>query len=204
MQEQTRQLYPNDAGVLLGPPSISVAPTAEPVSLSDQKNYMKSPPSADDALITLLIKAVRSQLEKKLNRAFLNQTLIASFRGPMKFCALPRAPYVASSLSKVEFVVDGTATVQTLTDFFVDDSAHPAILWKNGQGTLYSDSKGYVRVTYQAGYTVSTLPPELQVAVMRIVDDLYEQRGDILVGNAVARAINDSRSMWEHLVVHTI
>jgi uncharacterized phiE125 gp8 family phage protein len=57
----------------------TVGPTAEPISLSDAKNYLRLTGTRFDTVLTRLITACRLDLEKELRRAFLTQTLLATY-----------------------------------------------------------------------------------------------------------------------------
>lgn len=141
----------------------------EPVTLEDAKLYARIDGNAEDALITVLIKAARVNLEKQMGKCILPKTVtVNSFQYPYSF-QLPYAPLLLDTdISKV-VTIDLLGGEMPL-DYIVNTGLFPKINIING-------SQGYkFKLVYKAGFAV--VPDDIKLAIKMLVNTMYERRED--------------------------
>lgn len=148
---------------------VTTDAASEPVTKTEFKDYAAVDYSDDDNLIDDLIVAARKMVEDYIQRKIGSQTLTAHWTSYPKFLRLPYAPI--NSVTTVK-TIDSEGTKTTLvnaTDYFV-----------KGDDDKYIEFGSYgnygLEVIYTAGYT--TVPKALKSAILRVVANLYEHRGD--------------------------
>ena len=143
-------------------------PATPVITTAEAKTALRVDFNDDDDFIDALIESATLYFQKKLNRAFISQTVIAEWDQVGYEVPLPYAP--VSAVSEVAVVdYDGTTTALT-------------------SGTGYTLRNGVVRVntnlglkvTYTAGYgaTSATVPQPIRTAIERMVINLYDRRDD--------------------------
>lgn len=160
---------------------VTTEPDAEPapISLTEAKLHLRVTSSADDELITALIRAAREWCELFQNRAFVTQTITLTLdRFPNVF-EIPKPPL--QSVSSIKYI--DTAGVQQTLDpsvYDVDTVSEPGRIalaygqsWPSIRGDINS-----VEVIYVAGYAtkfVTTFASDLLTVSGRVYTD-----GDIV------------------------
>jgi hypothetical protein len=180
---------------------VSVAPSSEPLTLSETKSFLRVDHSNDDALITSLIIASRQFVEEHTGRALMPQTLnlfLDGFRededplfegfrtGPYlnfykNYIDLPRAP-VQSVTNIVTFDDDDTQTIFSTANYFVESTREPARIVLRTGSTWPTALRvaSSIKVTYVVGYANATsVPYPIKQAMLKLVANMYEQRGDM-------------------------
>lgn len=149
--------------------SVSVTRTGTLDTLAAQaEDWVRSAPN-DTVEIVTLIRAVGRRIESEFGLALAEQTVTAVLEGPAEEAELPRRP--ARSLTSVKEVVEGTPEEDRSEDYYVLGGNLRA-----RKGVALRDRP--VQVVYEAGE--SNLPPNLELAIKRIVTDHYDQRGDLV------------------------
>jgi hypothetical protein len=180
---------------------ISTGPTSEPLTLSDVKAYLRVTGSAEDTLITSLIKAARVFCEDFTGRALFTQTLILKLDteneiddplwegtkvGPYinfykNFISLPKPP-VQTVTSVISFDDADTATTMASSRYYVDSAREPSrVVLRTGE-TFPTALRvaNAIEVTYVAGYAaVADIPEPLKIGMLQHIAYLYDQRGDM-------------------------
>lgn len=176
-------------------------PASEPVTAENAKSFLRVDSSADDSLITNLIKTARIFCEEYTGRALINQTYefyIDSFSEidtPLwegirigadinlykNYISLPRPPlYSVTSIYTYDDSDNGT--LFPTASYYVDSVAQPGrIVLRNGQTWPSSlRTANAVKVTYVAGYGSSStdVPESLITGIKEHISYLYENRGD--------------------------
>lgn len=169
---------------------LITAPTALPVSLADAKQHLKVEHDADDALITLMLKAAARSAEQELNRALMLQTWelrIDAF--PAAEIALPM-PRV-QSISAVAYT-DPAGDEQTLGSslYTLDADLLPGWLFP-ALGTSWPDTRDQanaVRITFVSGYgnTPESLPEDVRVWILLHLGASYRNREAFSAGVSVS------------------
>lgn len=170
--------------------SIKTSPTAEPITVSEAKAWLRVDHDDEDDLISGLITAARMQIEEWTSRALLTQTIVwtmseATMGTPSpaidwpvyRALDMPRSPVQAIVSVKQTGGSDGTVTTLTTNDYVADLARDPAALRFNTQPASWL---GNVQIEYRAGYGTSgaSVPAPLKVALKMLMAHLYEHRGD--------------------------
>lgn len=133
------------------------AVVTEPVTLNELKEFAKVSDSADDAILTALIKAARDMCEKYANISFVQREFTAFINNVNGGTALPYGPV-------------GTLNVYN----FEDEAVTPTVYGTEWKRIDYPRMN--LKCVYQGGY--ATLPEDLKLAVKAQALFLYENRGD--------------------------
>lgn len=171
-----------------------IAPTVEPVSLSDAKVHLRVDHADEDALISACIKAAREQAETITGRTLITTTLLLTLDAWPDSVAieLPRGP--VQSVSAVAYVdVDGT--VQTLLgtayalDNAGDDSPHYLLPAYGTAWPAARDTANAVTVTYVAGYGAagSSVPGPVRQWLLLALGEMYAHREATVTGTISTR-----------------
>lgn len=173
---------------------VSVAPAAEPVSLTAMKLHLRELADDQDPLISSLIQAAREKVEIETRRALVTQTQILRLDGfprsgdadrPLAI-SVPNPPL--QSVTSIQYV-DQNGDPQTLdpADYLVDTSSEPARITPvyNGSWPIARAQMNAVTVTYVCGYTpgegsptdyAENVPEGLKAAIKLLVASWYENR----------------------------
>jgi uncharacterized phiE125 gp8 family phage protein len=151
---------------------------------------------ADDDLLTALIQAAREHVEDVTGRRLLTQTW-DYYLPDWPLGKAIRLPYGnLQNGAGAEPIVswkddDGTETVLTVTTDYLVETNGPGIgrivlpyggTWPSG--TLYPSNP--IKVRFTCGWTAAaSVPPSIIAAIKMIAADLYEQRGEPVVGQTV-------------------
>lgn len=180
-------------------PSVRVItpPAAEPVSLAEARLWCRvdDDDTTQDAMILMLIGAMRRYAEDITGRAFVRRTLQLRLRGfPEDEIELPHPPLI--SVSSVEYT-DGDGATQNLngspSEYREDVDSVPGLVmpvyggaWPATRGDLAS-----VRITYDCGYvSVSAIPREVRIWMQARIATLYDNR-EHLVHNSQVKVPHD-------------
>jgi uncharacterized phiE125 gp8 family phage protein len=176
----------------------------EPVTLADAKEYLKveSAETADDNLITDIIKVARNWCEAFTARALITQTWklsLDAFPGvdlnhnPRAQITLPKG----NTLSVTAFTyVDGDGVAQDMVGvsplpYALSTEADSGGILEPAYGEAWpgiQDVMDAIQITYTAGYgpNASDMPEQLRMAVKWKMADLYDNRGDADISGAKA------------------
>lgn len=165
--------------------TVVTPPAEEPLTLQECKDFLRVSGSANDALITRLLRAAREHAEAVMDRSIITQT-IRYERGA--FCDrmfLPRGR--VRSVTSVKYV-DSAGTEQTLAASqytLLNPSAGASYIvraWEVVWPTIRSVPDA-VRVTYVAGYEptqgsptdlVSGVPEKVRTAILKLLQCDYD------------------------------
>lgn len=172
----------------------------EPVSLTEAKMHLRLATTEADAaayttedndLIRMII-AAREQAEAETWRTLIYQTKTHYLQAwPSKrFIELPGPPL--QSVTGVYYTLDGESEATFDSgDYSVDTVSEPGRIVLNVDeswptGTLAASNP--IRITYTAGYTIpDDVPAAIKSAILLILGDLYEHRGEVVIGAPVDR-----------------
>ena len=171
---------------------VSTAPTIEPVTLQEVKEYLRVDDSTDERVVRPFIETARRFCEEHTGRALMTQTLKLHplwegiRTGPYlnyykNYIVLPRAPVVSVTHIKTYDDSD-TATVLAASNYYVDTVREPARIVLRTGSTFPSALRvaNAIEVVYVVGYTTQYLVPEpLKLGIMQHIAFLYEHRGDM-------------------------
>lgn len=174
------------------PSTVAVAPTAEPVTLSEAKAHLRCDDRdndgnlvarPDDDLISGLIGAARDHVEKYCNARWAEQTILSECDGFADFERLPEGPL--KSVTSISYV-DTAGAEQTLDAAVYEaykTGLEPSIGLKVGQ--IWPAIKSGSRITLTAVFG-GDAPPAIKVAILLFVGAWYENREETAIGVSVA------------------
>lgn len=187
--------------------NLITAPSVEPVTLTEAKDFLRVTGTDDDALITSLIVVARTNAESYTRRAFITQTWqllrdnwplqrsniwwsgvrqlpISALQG-QNFLPIPKAPLISITSIKTYDDADVATTFAT-TGYQV--STYAGDFAEEGRVTLrssaswptYSRSADGIEIQFVAGYgaTAADVPSQIKQAILQDLSTLYENRGD--------------------------
>jgi hypothetical protein len=184
---------------------LDTAPSVEPISLTEAKLYLKVDSSADDALITDIIKAARQQIELYLSRALINQTWLYRLdKWPCKYkrdwwdgerdghinslistgdeIEIPKSPL--SSVTHLKTYDDAdTAYTMPTADYYVDTSGQfGRVVLRIGSSwptTELRQANG-IEIKFVCGYGAAgtNVPSPILIAMRNLIASMYDCRGD--------------------------
>jgi uncharacterized phiE125 gp8 family phage protein len=145
--------------------------------------------TTEDDLLDRLIATARIQTEQEIGRRLITQTWEYYLdEWPSGDIVIPYPTLQSAAITyRLE---DDTGYDNTFTDFDTDTASEPGRLilqpdesWPTG--TLYTDRP--IKITYDAGYgdDADDVPEAIRQAMLLKVSDLYENRGEVVMGVAV-------------------
>ena len=148
-------LMPLYNGVISRPTIVETG--QEPVTLDEAKAWDKIDLTTDDLIIQALITAARRMCEAFTGISFISKDIIVAVNNSDGNLQLPYGPIVSGPSA-----TDMNGNPLTLTYQF---------------GGIQSP-RGYITLTYSAGYADGELPLDLKQAVLSQILFLYENRGE--------------------------
>jgi len=158
----------------------TVKTDAEIISLADTKAYLRVTSTADDALITELIKAAITDAEKTMRRDILTTTY-ENFRDSFhQDLTLRRGKF--QSLTSVEFLKDGTYTTLATTEYTVNTGGIFGEICEIDVPDSDRDCND-VRITFKTGFgdAKESVPSDIKLALKLLVSFWYSNRGDCII-----------------------
>ena len=195
--------------------TTTTAPKVEPVTLAEVKSHLRLTTTAaeaaayttEDDLLDRLITVARVQAEQETGRRFITQTLTYYLKQwpAERFIRIPYPPLQSAVVTYR--LTDDDDYDETLSTADVDIASEPGriILQPNESwpsGTLYTDKP--IKVTYICGYGLAVAVPEnIKSAILLKISDLYENRGEVVIGVSVGRITDCVDSLLRQYRIHT-
>ena len=168
---------------------LTTPPAEEPVTFTEAQNWCRDIDVADTDLVNELIITAREEIEKAMNRVFVQRSFTGKFSDYAftneeihLFVELRRAPLISVTAVRV----NGTAL----------DSADYVVRVKHGFSRVLfpninrdiDDELAYpIEVDFTAGYgNAANVPKEFKTAIQQYVLFLYENRGDVDTDGSVS------------------
>ena len=163
----------------------TVAPTAEPVTLEEAKEFMRILDTDSDTLISSLIAVCREHVENITNR----QLGVATFELTVSdfISKLPKNPI--KSIEKIEYMgVDGNyLTLDSSTYYMYERHGIGYISYSEVPNIL--EHQKAVKITFIAGYEL--VPEAIKQYIKVKASTLYENRESYVVGVSIAEFGNE-------------
>ena len=188
-------------------PGCVIPPTVEPVSLAEAKKHLRVDLTDDDELIADLISVAREHVEDVTRRAILTQTWDICLQA-WPYGSFVVIPY--GCLQSVDSIkwrdFDGIEhTLIEGDDYLVERNGEKlgrvVMLPSWPVGGLYPSNPITIRFT--CGWTSPSLvPSRIKSAIKLLCADLYERRGDAVIGQSVTENLTVDRllascRLWE-------
>lgn len=185
------------------------APSAEPVKLAEAKDHLRvDDTNSDDYISNFLIPMARAWCENFTGRQLVQATwewkLDRFPRRDDHWLLLPKSPVV--SVESVQYIdTDGATQTWNAANYQVDTDSEPGRLmpvpeksWPDEDGDRFDA----VTVTFKAGYADSNSPPAadevpaaLKYAMLRVIQDTFDIRGDEVLGVSAAAVSRTAESL---------
>lgn len=175
---------------------VSTAPTVEPITVDDVKEFARIDGNVEDTLIEGFISAVREATELYLGRALIQQTIVMIMDWwPSRCVELPQPPLISIS-SVVTRDEDDAATTYSSDNYYaVVESIPGQLVLKQGVSapSVTDRDIGAYKITYLAGYgEYSTdVPQQIKEAMKLWVTEVYENRAITTTPPPQARPLLD-------------
>jgi hypothetical protein len=201
---------------------VTTAPTAEPLSLQEVKEYLRVDDATDERVVQPLIIAARQFAEEHMNRALMQQTFTLMLDAVIdqdqplyegmrtapdlnyykNYIVLPKSP-VQSVTSVKTFNDSDEATTMAATKYYVDTQREPAkIVLRTGE-TVPTALRvaNAIEVIYVAGYTSAfTIPEPIRLGMLQHIAYMYEHRGDMYEAQGAPSLM---KSLYAPYVIHS-
>jgi uncharacterized phiE125 gp8 family phage protein len=179
---------------------LTSGPVKEPITLAEAKKQCVVEHDNDDVLFRDLISAARAFAEEYTKRAFVTQQWRDEIDSFESVIDLSRPPLV--SVDEIGYIdSEGAAQVLSTDIYRVTrinaDKLKGRITLKYGQSwpsvQIVSEP---IYIEYTAGYgTPDKVPSAIKRAMLLLVNDWYENRGDVVVGVSVGKIPNGVKSL---------
>jgi len=195
--------------------TLTTAPAVEPVSATEVKKHLRlvtttaeaAAYTTEDDLLDRLITVSRTQAEQETGRRFITQTLTMYLNGwpSERYIRIPYPPLQSAVVTYR--LSDDDDYDETLTTADVDIVSEPGriILQPNESwpsGALYTDKP--IKIVFICGYGVAVAVPEnIKSAILLKLSDLYENRGEVVIGVSVNRISDAVDSLLRQYSMHT-
>ena len=167
---------------------LLAAPAAEPLSLTDAKNFLRVEHDADDAIIAALVSAARNHVEALTRNALIAQTWrLVLDRWPDGGRITPRIGPLRALAAVRVFSGSGEASTIDPETFVIDRAA--GVIAAPGW-SLPAPGRGVagIELDIEVGFgeVSSDVPQILLQAIRMLVAHWYENRGLIAIGQSIA------------------
>lgn len=195
---------------------LVTGPTAEPVDTFTAKAHLRetATDAGVNAIVGGLISAARELGEDETGRAWMRQTWdmkLDAFPCDGEPIEVPKPPL--HSVTSITYVNStGGSSTLAATGYRVDTTSEPGRITP-AYGSFWPtarDVTGAVTVRFKAGYgtateaTVDDVPQRLKQAVLLTVGHWYENRENVVLGDAPAELPMAARALYQSLRVHQI
>lgn len=182
---------------------IITAPTIEPLTLTEAKAHLRVTSTADDTLITTLIKVARQQCENFTGRALASATfelIMDSF--PNGNIELPMTP--VESVTSIKYKDSDNVETTWSSAEYIFYNSEPAVInlaYNKSYPTFTPYPIGAVKIRFVAGYKLSgtdaslIIPEVIKQALLLQISTLYENRENIIIGQTVAEMTFGTKSL---------
>jgi uncharacterized phiE125 gp8 family phage protein len=161
----------------------TVDAASEPVTTAEAKTHLRVTHTDDDTYIDAIVKASRIAAENFCDRAFINQTWVATFKSTDNGrVRLPKPPLVSVTSAEYRDTTDGTLQVAATSTYEVNTDAMPGLIKFDTIPDYDGTYENPIRITYVAGYGAAStdVPPPIIHAVKLLVGHFYQHRSEVV------------------------
>lgn len=164
------------------------APAAEPLTLTEAKDWIEETTNAKDAFIARLISAARENCQALTKRAIaIHEREETLDRFPAGRLIRLQYPPIVSITSVIYLDSDGAEQTLSADSYTLDNASASANGWLS-IATGYAWPQTYneinaIRIRYICGYEPGEVPELLKTWMLTFIADLYSNRESVNVGN---------------------
>lgn len=172
------------------PTTIVTAPTTEPVSVAEAKDWCRITDSESDGDVSVVVKAAREYVEMVLQRALISQTWNLILDGLYQPIELPYPPL--QSVTHIKYLdTDGNTQTLSTSVYTVGTDHEPGrITLTTGQSwpSLYG-IVDQIEIQYVCGYggAPSDVPAAHKLAMRQLISHWNEHREPVVIGVVPSR-----------------
>lgn len=180
-------------------------PAAEPVSLAEDKEYLRISGDGEDGLVNSLIAGARARIEALAGVAMISRTLRATMEGwprgtiEKRTVIMPVRP--ADELVAVR-VFDRAGVAETVTDRFTLARGRSArLVWTSGAFPWPGHRYNGIEVDYVAGFGdgPDDVAEALRLAVKRLAAHAYQNRDSETLNSPLPEDVAGLVSPWRRV-----
>lgn len=156
---------------------------SEPVSTAEAKTHLRVSHSDDDDYIDAIVKAARISAENFCDRAFINQTWVATFATTdASKIRLPKAPLASVTSVQYRDTTDGSLQTASSSTYELNTDAQPGLIKFDTLPSYDGSYENPIRITYVAGYGAAStdVPQPIIHAIKLLVSHFYQHRSDVV------------------------
>jgi uncharacterized phiE125 gp8 family phage protein len=178
---------------------LTTPPTGEPLTLAEAKAHLRLTINDDDAYVSTLMIAARRAVESRYGINIMQQSwaLFSDAWPADGIFYLPLWP-VISVESLTSFADDDTPVVIDPAHYYLDQATRPPrVALRSGRIFAPPGRKiNGLKLSFTTGFgaTAAQVPQEIKQALLAIVADWYQHRGDDTGGTIPATALELLRS----------
>lgn len=181
-------------------------PEQEPFTLDEVKAHLRVSHADEDAVITLLIRAVRRAAEEWLGRALVEQTfelVLDAF--PCREIRMPRPPLLTIESIKYDDA-DGNEQTLDVADYDVDTASQPGWVVPTDTWPSTITAINAVRIRFTAGYAASGDSPtdlasgvyeDIKAGMLLLLAHYYANKEAVLVGQGAVALPMGVEWLWQ-------
>ena len=160
---------------------VLTPPVLEPVTLAETKAFLQLDSDYEDDLIADLIQSARETAEIKTGLALITRSLRQIFRYSQARGVFMLAKTPLAQITQVQHVdAEGVATQVDNSTYYVDLGQSRLITLAGFPKPSFTHPAEALWIDFTAGYgpTMAAVPASLRMAILLIVRELYEHRGE--------------------------
>ncbi|MCK9437463.1 MAG: head-tail connector protein [Synergistaceae bacterium] len=196
--------------------TTTTAPESEPVTLTEVKKHLRlattdaeaAAYTSEDDLLNRLITVARTQAEQETGRAFITQTK-TYYLDAWPDETFIKIPYPTLQSATVTYrLEDDDDYDETLSTVDTDTVSEPGRLvlqpnesWPSD--ALYTDRP--IKIVFDCGYgdAAANVPENIKSAILLKISDLYENRGEVVMGVSVSKIADAVDSLLRQYRIFT-
>ena len=195
--------------------TTTTGPTVEPITLTEAKLHCRIAINAasaaayttEDDWLNRNITAARIQAEQETGRRFITQTLtmyLDQWPGE-NFIKIPYPPLQSATITYRLESDDDYGNTLSAVDVDIISEPGRIILQPNESwpsGTLYTDKP--IKIVFICGYGLAaSVPAGINAAILLKLEDLYNNRGEVVLGASISLITDAIDSLLRNFRVHT-
>lgn len=184
---------------------VLTPPEQEPITVAQVRDHSRLDVlPIEDAYLDSLISIARDVAENQTWLSIASKVYLTALdEFPMDAIELNPHP-VTEVVSVVYDDLDGNPQTLDPSAYQLDLIGIPARIIPLGEWPDIAHRANAVRVTYRAGYTPATLPPQLRQALVVLIDHFYEHRGQVVTGSMVSELPMAAKALLENLNMRAV
>jgi len=185
---------------------LKTAPLKQPIGLEEAKQHCNIPLgwTEDDTYIKTLIKAATKKAEQFLRRRLITQTWYAYYNAwpSCDSFILPFGKLQTGTAPSVKYTdTDGDQKIWDTDEWNADTATDPGrIVLEYGYSwpTVALHPQNPIVIEFVCGYGLlgSTVEDMILHAIKLIIDDLYNNRGDVIIGVSSSKMMATEGLLW--------